>query len=131
MPAHSKFTRARAATAVEILAAGGSRREAARRIGVDHQTLGRWIARGDRQLGSGTRFAVFAEAVHLAETPTAPPILVALRDLKVEYSRWEADPVAAWKFLERAGEPGFARPDPPQPLRVQVVHSTLPKGDSA
>jgi hypothetical protein len=122
VPAHLKFNRAIAARVVELLAAGASRRQAAQAVGIHHSQIARWVARGDRQLGSGTRFDSFARAVHLAETPSAPPILVALRD---QQARWEAHPFEALRFLE---ETEFAPPPDPEPIKVLVVRSDVVAG---
>jgi hypothetical protein len=116
VPARLKFNRAIAARVVALLAAGASRRQAAHAVGIHHSQIARWVARGDRQLGSGTRFDSFARAVHLAETPSAPPILVAL---KAQQDRWEAHPFEALKFLE---ETEFT-PPPDPPIRVEVAFS--------
>jgi transposase-like protein len=115
VPTPSRFNRRTAARIVEILAAGGSRREAARAVGVHHSQIARWIARGDRVAGSGSRFADFAAACHLAESDT-PPILVALRN---QQERMLGDPDLAWKFIQER-EPGYERRPGPELVRVEV-----------
>jgi transposase-like protein len=127
MPTPSKFNRRTAALVVELLVAGCSRREVARRVGIHHSQIARWVARGDKVAGSGSRFADFAEACHLAETDT-PPILVALRD---EQERMLGDPDLAWKFIQER-EPGFARRPDPEPIQIEVVYSVpVKEGDPA
>jgi transcriptional regulator with XRE-family HTH domain len=130
VPTPSKFNREIATRIVELLVAGCSRREVARRVGVDHETIARWIRKGDRVPGSGSRFAEFSRAVHLAEDELDPPRLVALRDLRDRYSSWEANPFEAWKFLERT-EPGYARRPDPEPVKIEVVLGPTVEGDPA
>jgi transposase-like protein len=117
MPTPSKFARATASRIVELTAAGASRREVARRIGVHHTQLQRWLERGERQRGTGTRWDRFAEAMRLAES--GDPILVALRN---EQDRMLGDPDLAWKFIQER-EPGYERRPDPEPIKVTVVHS--------
>jgi DNA invertase Pin-like site-specific DNA recombinase len=75
--AQSKFTAERRQIIVEHLAAGFSRRGAARAAQIDHETLSRWLKRGAKGAPDG-RWRTFFDAVTLAETPSEPTILVAL-----------------------------------------------------
>lgn len=120
MPARSKFTATRRHAVLEVLKAGGSRREAAKAGGVDHATLIRWVARGQRA-APGTRFRDFYEAV--VEAQTDPH----LRVLQLAADEMEDDPAAAWRFLERR-EPGFAPTVPEahdRPAGLVVIQLTL------
>ena len=66
MPTPSKFTEAGRRLIVAALGCGASRRTASRLAGVDHQTLGRWLARG-RASSPGGRWRDFHDAVLAAE----------------------------------------------------------------
>jgi transposase-like protein len=128
MAAHSKFTAERRQIIVEHLAAGFSRRGAARAAGIDHETLSRWIKRGEKGAPGG-RWAEFHRAVTLAEDKHDPPILVPLKPTRATRAEVEE----AWAFLE-AFEPGFARRPDPEPVPVVVAFSLRiagPEGDSA
>jgi transposase len=107
------------------MAAGASRREAARRVGIHHSQIARWVSRGDRVAGSWSRYATFAEAVHLAEDAHDPPLLVALTN---KFNSMDA--TEAWKFLQQ-NEPGFARRPDPEPVKVTVTFGPTVEGDSA
>jgi hypothetical protein len=117
----SKFTSRRRERVLEILRAGGSRRQAAVAAGVDHSTLGDWIAKGE-QATPGTRYRDFADAV--AEAEGAPPRLVALRR---EQDSMDADD--AIRFLERRGEFAPLAHLPDLEPEVVVLHWPDEKGD--
>jgi hypothetical protein len=85
---------------LELLAAGASRRAAAAGAGVDHSTLGRWLARGETASPEG-RWAEFLRDVRAAE---AEPKIRALRTLS---DGLVGSPEVAWRFLEREE---FAKP---------------------
>lgn len=85
----------------------------------------RWVSRGDRVAGSWSRYATFAEAVHLAEDAHDPPLLVALTN---KFNSMDA--TEAWKFLQQ-NEPGFARRPDPEPVKVTVTFGPTVEGDSA
>jgi hypothetical protein len=96
---------------LEILAAGGSRRAAAARAGIDHATLGRWLERG-RQGAPGGRWHSFANDVAQAETHPA------MRALREEYDRLGESPSAALRFLEHTD---WAAEDEPELADSPVV----------
>jgi transposase len=75
----SKFTESRRQRALEVLRAGGSRRQAALAAGVDHSTLSDWIHKGEHA-SPASRYRAFADAV--AEAEGTPP---QLREIKREY----------------------------------------------
>jgi hypothetical protein len=118
MPAHSKFTEARRRVIIEHLVAGNSRRRAAAAAQIDHETLSRWLKRGEKGAPGG-RWRSFFDAVQLAEAPTQAPILVPLTPSRPTRAEVEK----AWRFLERSGE--FERPEP---VKVEVVHSPVTAG---
>ena len=115
MSTPSKFIERRRLRVLEVLRAGGSRREAARAVGIDPATLTRWIAKGRTAHPEG-RWHAFYEDVRAAEVGS-------------RQAAWEANPFLAWRFLELT-EPGFRRPDP-EPIKVEVVHGPTLEGDSA
>jgi hypothetical protein len=102
MPTPSKFTSRTRTRVLQVLAAGGSRREAARAAGISHGTLGRWLERGKTGHPQG-RWAEFRRAVEAAESEQR---LVPLTD-----DAWTA--AEAWSFLIRSGEFDQPEPDPP------------------
>jgi transposase-like protein len=93
VPTRSKFTSERRRQILEILSAGGSRRAAAARAGIDHATLSRWLARG-RRGAPGGRWHQFERDVAQAETHPA------LRALREEYDKLSDSPMAAIRFLD-------------------------------
>lgn len=95
MPTPSKFTEAGRRLIVAALGCGASRRTASRLAGVDHQTLGRWLARG-RASSPGGRWRDFHDAVLAAEASQPRPALLPLPpDVSTAEIRW------AEKFVER------------------------------
>jgi hypothetical protein len=90
----TKFTRRRREVILELLSTGASRRTAAAVAGVDHATLGRWIARG-ASARAGSTWSEFALDVRQAEAEPK------LRALQIAYDNWDGRPELAWKFLER------------------------------
>jgi hypothetical protein len=103
---------------IEHLVAGNSRRRAAAAAQIDHETLSRWLKRGEKGAPGG-RWRSFLDAVQLAEAPTQAPILVPLTPPRP--TRAEVD--EAWRFLERSAE--FERPET---VKVEVVHSPVTAG---
>jgi hypothetical protein len=123
MPTPTKFRHGARAAALAVLAAGGSRRQAARAAGVDHATLSRWLERGER-VPEG-RYGAFATAVAAAEAD--PDHLVVVPDHDDDPT--DAEIRAAWTFLERR-EPGFARPPRrrPEPPAFEGTVVTMADG---
>lgn len=121
MPTPSKFRHETRERVLQVLRAGGSRREAARSAGINHSQLTRWVQRGAKGAPGG-RWATFRRQVLEAEG--TPPALIALQD---RFDRMDA--ADAWKFLLES-EPGFGLPDPPEPVEVMVSFSpfTAPTG---
>lgn len=111
MPASSKFTEPRKQRILAILAAGGSRREAARAAGIDAATLRLWLRRGERSTPEG-RFGRFLADVRAAE---AGQRLVGLEPDHDELA-W------ALGVLER----GEWATEPTGPVRIELH---LPKDD--
>jgi transposase-like protein len=128
VPTPSKFTDERRSQILEILSAGGSRRAAAARAGVDHATLSRWLARG-RMGAPGGRWHTFANDVVQAETHPA------LRALREEYDKLSDSPFAALRFL--AERSAWAEEDEPDlgdgPVVIQLTLADNPPrlGDRA
>lgn len=110
MPNRSKFTHDRRERALQVLWAGGSRREAARAISVDHVTMLRWLRRG-ATAASGGRWRTFFEQVRTAEA--GGPELVVLED-RFETMLMSASAMFAW--LEE-----MERQDVPEPITVVEV----------
>jgi hypothetical protein len=128
VPTPSKFTTERRRQILEILSAGGSRRTAAARAGIDHATLSRWLARG-RMGAPGGRWHTFANDVMQAETNPA------MRALREEYDKLSDSPFAAFRFLDdRAAwaavdEPDIA--DGPVVIELKFPDSPPRLGDGA
>jgi hypothetical protein len=112
VPTPSKFTSERRGKILEILSAGGSRRAAAARAGVDHATLARWLARG-RNGAPGGRWHTFWRDVEQAEAHPA------LRVIREEYDKAQDSPWAAFRYLERHNV--WAEDDEPDPPEGPVV----------
>ncbi len=112
MPTPSKFTTERRRQVLEILSAGGSRRAAAARAGIDHATLSRWLARG-RMGAPGGRWHTFANDVTQAETHPA------MRALREEYDKLAGSPFAALRFLDERS--AWAEEDEPDLAEGPVV----------
>jgi hypothetical protein len=112
MPTPSRFTEARRARLIAILASGGSRAAAARAAAIHPSTLSRWLARGRTAHPEG-RWAAFYREVERVErlAPTLQPI--------EERDPLFPTPAAALRYLERH-EPV----DPPEFPRV--IHLRLP-----
>ncbi|MDP9329995.1 MAG: hypothetical protein M3P11_05055 [Actinomycetota bacterium] len=110
MPGRSKFTSERRSLILEILGAGGSRRAAAARAGIDHATLGRWLERG-RKGAPGGRWHTFANDVAQAETHPA------MRALREQYDKLSDSPMAAFRFLDERTD-WADEPDPADGLVV-------------
>jgi len=117
VPTPSKFTSRRRAAILGALSAGASRRRAAAVAGISAKTLRRWLERGARSSPEG-RWREFADAV--ADAEAANPGLRAVPDLDREP---EADPWAAWRFLERH-ESGFAGERAPVAISVTLRDGT-------
>src|SRR5262245_13921676 len=111
MPARSRFTAANRQRILEVLQAGGSRREAARAAGVAHATVDRWVQRGRKY--PTTSFGQFRAAVLAAEAAEHRP--GAIREP-------EMTAPAAMDFLLDAGEFDFPVPDPPEWPAVIELH---------
>lgn len=127
MPTPSKFTQARRTRILELLSAGASRRTAAAAVGIDHQTLSRWLARG-KSASEGSRWARFLLNVEAAEAHPRLRVLQAIHDAIPD------NPLLAWKFVERR-EPGYASStavdpgelsDPTGPLVIQLTFGRPP-----
>jgi transposase-like protein len=122
VPTPSKFTSERRSKVLEILSAGGSRRAAAARAGVDHATLGRWLSRG-RKGAPGGRWHTFMRDVEQAE------IRPALRVLREEYDKLSDSPMAAFRYLEStvwAAEEEPAMPAGPVVIRLSLTEERPP-----
>jgi hypothetical protein len=123
MPTPSKFTSERRGKILEILTAGGSRRAAAARAGIDHATLARWLARG-RGGAPGGRWHTFMRDVEQAEAHPA------LRVLREEYDKAQDSPWAAFRFLERhnvwAEDDEPDSPDGPVVIRFTLAEENVP-----
>jgi hypothetical protein len=114
VPGRLKFTEPRKQRILAILAAGGSRREAARAAGIDPATLRLWLRKGERSIPEG-RWGRFLADVRGAE---AGQRLVGL-----ERDREEL----AWAMGVLARESG---PDPDGPPEGPVViNLKLPEED--
>jgi glutathione S-transferase len=124
VPTPSKFTAERRRQILEILSAGGSRRAAAARAGIDHATLSRWLVRG-RRGAPGGRWHTFANDVIQAETHPA------LRALREEYDKLWDSPLAAFRFLDEhtdwvaEDEPELA--DGPVVIQLGLLDSPRPR----
>jgi hypothetical protein len=120
MPVPSKFTRDRQTLIVELLSAGASRREVARRAGISPKTLRRWLERGSKALPGG-RWHWFFKAVASAEQ--GDPILV---ELKRQFD--EPDPPWNRRYLDaglrlpewESPDTGWESPEPPLPAGFAV-----------
>jgi transposase len=106
VPRPSKFTEARKQRILAILAAGGSRREAARAAGIDAATLRLWLRTGERSISEG-RWGRFLADVRGAE---AGQRLVGLERDREELA-W------AMGVLERE----WSGPDPDGPPEGPIV----------
>jgi hypothetical protein len=116
----SKFTAARRELILELLAAGASRRAAAAAAGIGHQTLLRWVTRGEAA-SEGSRWHNFYLAVEEAEARPR------LRALSIVYNAIPDDPSLAWKFIERTVEGFGSIPEGPAPRDPEgVIHLHLP-----
>jgi hypothetical protein len=93
MPNRSKFTERRRQRILAILAAGGSRRTAARVAGIDPATLRAWIQRGGHAAPGG-RLRRFYEDVMAAESGQR---LVGLPSDDEDELTW------ALRYLDRVG----------------------------
>jgi transposase-like protein len=114
VPTPSKFRAETRKRVLEILSAGGSRREAARAAGIDPSQLSRWLKRGRTASPEG-RWGTFYRAVVEAEAhPT-------LRALEQAHARVLEDPVAALRFLERSEPEVWGRNRPgAAPIVIQL-----------
>ena len=106
------------ARVLELLAGGSSRLHAAAACGIAPSTLTRWLQRGAKAAPGG-HFRTFYEAAVAAE---GRPSLRALTD---EWERTLADPLRAWRWLERHG----AFDDPPEPPPVIELRWPDPNRD--
>ena len=109
MPARSKFTQATRQRVLEAKRIGASDRTAAHIAGIDHSTLGRWLARG-KGAGEGSSYRAFHDEFRAAEAEPR------LRALAIVHEQMPDNPSLAWKFIERR-EDGYAPPAaaPPSP----------------
>ena len=103
MPTPSKFTADRRQALLEAPTFRASERTCAREAGIDHETLRRWLKRGEESQDDGN-FRDFFEAW---EAATSHPRVRALRSL---YKAVPDDVRAAQWFLERSEE-GFEPPN--------------------
>jgi hypothetical protein len=108
MPTPSKFTEARRRVVLGALGCGASRRTAAKLAGIDHQTLGRWLERGQRASPEG-RWGRFYWAAVAAEADPKLRVFPNLDD--------EPNMSTTWRFLERT-EFMLEREEP---VRITVV----------
>ena len=110
VPTPSKFTQVRQATVLDILRAGGSRRQAAAAAGIAPKTLRRWLERGEKasRIAPGSSSGTFFEAVRSVEA--GGPELVEL-GRRFE----EASPEWLWKFVADEW-----KPDPPPAVEYEV-----------
>jgi hypothetical protein len=114
----SKFTAERRRKVLELLMAGASRRTAATCAGIGHQTLARWIQRGETAT-EGSPWREFHYDVLEAEAHPK------IRALSIVYNAMEDRPDLAWKFVERQVD-GFAprtpgaAPPPESPGTIQL-----------
>jgi hypothetical protein len=108
MPARSKFTQATRQRVLEAKRIGASDRTAAHIAGIDHSTLGRWLARG-RGAGEGSSYRALHDEFRAAEAEPR------LRALAIVHEQMPDNPSLAWKFIERKEE-GFQPPAPVHPL---------------
>lgn len=125
MPTPSKFTQNRKERILQVLRAGGSRRQAALAGEIDQTTLGRWLERGRSSAPDG-RWARFRREVLEAEGQ--PASLQVLRD---RFEVQMGDAGSAWQFLQELDRRERA-PAPSGPVSVTVTFSpTTAKGDPA
>jgi hypothetical protein len=103
VPRPSKFVRARKERLLAVLAAGGSRRQAAAVAGIDPKTLRTWLRRGEQGHPEG-RWCRFYEDVLQAEADPRPRALPDPDD-----DSFDGDPWLAMRYLE-THEPAFAMP---------------------
>jgi molybdenum-dependent DNA-binding transcriptional regulator ModE len=108
--ARGKFTDRARTRVLEVVRAGGSRREAARAAGISHTSLARWIERG-KTAADGTTVREFY--LRLREAEGAPAELVAL---ETEFERSIADADSALEWLQDLEQPITFRVVMPPPL---------------
>jgi hypothetical protein len=116
LPTVSKFTASRKSRILQILRAGGSRREAAKAAGIDPVTLSRWIETGRTSPAPNGRWAEFRKAVLEAEG--APPELQVLQD---RFEVAMSTPESAWRFIERLERQETRAPAPSGLIVVEVT----------
>jgi hypothetical protein len=118
MPNRSKFSERRRQRILAVLAAGGSRRTAAKVAGIDPATLRGWLQRGERGAPGG-RWATFYADVQAAE---AGHRLVGLPDDD------EDDVVAAMRYLDQSGgwDALTAAPEPEEPVVIELKWTKWP-----
>ena len=115
MPTPSKFTEARRRLILAALACGASRRTAAALAGIDHETLARWLRRGERS-SPGSRWAEFHRRAIEAE---AGMPRLGLLPLPAELSTAELRIAERLAFSEWAPADVHAE----WPIKVQVSFS--------
>ena len=107
MAGRLKFTEPRKQRILAILAAGGSRRTAARVAGIDPSTLRDWLRRGERSTPEG-RFGRFLADVRAAESGQ--------RLVGLERDRDEL----AWAMGVLDREWSGPDPEPPGPVLIEL-----------
>jgi len=120
LPTPSKFVEARRRLLLAAAAAGASRRTAARLAQIDHETLARWLRRGEGA-AEGSRWRRFSDAFLAAERD---PKLAAFPVIKEPLSARELG--WAMRLAEREWRQQLEPEDPTEPRVIQLGFGERP-----